>query len=495
MIFALAHSLLQHGNPYPMRRVISGSGSGSGPWLALVVTMAWTLGCGSTPPPVAKPADTPAQITTSETEPTETEPTETEPGPADAFLHSAGTGVTFEEAYDDAAARLANAVYGSPEAAALWAVPTVPLHDPDRDPMQQATAAGGRVRVDIGIGQERVEELLMTLLDQPWEPAVAAPLADVLRHAYRVHVDDFVCARRAALLAEACPQPPTRDELRAADGRVIEALAREVRLQPFYAGGVPVDAEQHPLRPIRAVAEYATANGTWVPLPALALRVTGVPDDALASALEATEGITDDTGMVSLEFVAGARWPGKMYMVVDMEQLLGPLARLPGASWPAIEVALRSRTPGMRRWSVVAMERVQGQAVHDGVFAASLSKAMRARGMGAMVALPAEIVHTLQAASPGELVGALPALADTFAGRIDALVVVDLDSEYASRMGSHRVWYEARGRAQVFDVWTGERLRSEEATVTASGVGDERADRAARTQLAEQLASQILPSS
>lgn len=487
MTRALATSFLQDVNPYHRTRDIF-------IWLCLLlaVTMGGTLGCGGGAPAVQKPGVTPAGGTTSTTSGTDGEPA------AGPFLHRAGTGASEEDAYADAVARLAEAVYGSAEAAAFWAVPEVPLHDPDRDPMQRATDAGG-VRVDIGLERERVEALLMAVLDQAWEPAVAAPLADVLRHAYRMHVDGFVCTRREELLAEPCPAPPTEDELREADARVVEALAREVRLQPFYAGGVPVDAAEQPLRPLRAVAEHTMADGTWVPLPALSVRVISAQDDGQDDgperALEATEGITDDMGMVTLGFVAGARWPGTMRMVADMEQLIGPLARLPGARWPAVEVSLRSRTPDMRRWSVVATERVQGQAVRDGVFAASLGKAMRARGAGAMMALPAEIARTLQAASPGERIGAMPALADTFAGRIDVLVVVELDSEYASRMGNHRVWYEARGRAEVLDVWTGKRLTSVEATVTASGVGDERADRAARAQLAEQLAGQLLPSS
>jgi len=53
------------------------------------------------------------------------------------------------------------------------------------------------------------------------------------------------------------------------------------------------------------------------------------------------------------------------------------------------------------------------------------------------------------------------------------------------------VWYEARGRAKVYDMWTGALLAAVEHTVTATGVGDERADREARAKLGQQFAGSL----
>jgi hypothetical protein len=78
-------------------------------------------------------------------------------------------------------------------------------------------------------------------------------------------------------------------------------------------------------------------------------------------------------------------------------------------------------------------------------------------------------------------------------------LVMDVDSEFASRMGAQRVWFEARGRATAFSAWTGRALGRVEAAVTESGVGEARADRAAREELGrvlvQRLFSELTPAS
>jgi hypothetical protein len=54
------------------------------------------------------------------------------------------------------------------------------------------------------------------------------------------------------------------------------------------------------------------------------------------------------------------------------------------------------------------------------------------------------------------------------------------------------MWYEARGRVEVFDAWTGRQLTTIEDTITAADVGNERANAAAQEQLAARLVNQIL---
>jgi hypothetical protein len=136
--------------------------------------------------------------------------------------------------------------------------------------------------------------------------------------------------------------------------------------------------------------------------------------------------------------------------------------------------------------------RVQGQAASPQHVTASLQQELGRLGAKAMVTLPNDVTQRLRSEAPAKLAASLPALADTWAGRVDVLVRVDLDSEFASPMGAHRMWYEARGRVEAYDVWTGRQLTTQQATVTAEGVGDDRADRAAQSRFAAQVAEQLV---
>jgi hypothetical protein len=116
---------------------------------------------------------------------------------------------------------------------------------------------------------------------------------------------------------------------------------------------------------------------------------------------------------------------------------------------------------------------------------------MQKHGAEPAVELVQDTVRAIQTARPGALPGLLGDMADAWAGRVDRVVVIEVDSEYASRMGSRRVWYEARARGQVYDVWTGKQVAAVSETVTESGVGDDRADRAARARLADKVAETL----
>ena len=126
------------------------------------------------------------------------------------------------------------------------------------------------------------------------------------------------------------------------------------------------------------------------------------------------------------------------------------------------------------------------------VFAGKLADILTARGAEKRLTIPADLARKLASASPEALAGNLPELADAWQGQVDVLIVADIDSDYASRAGTHRRWYEASGRVKTFDVWTGKELSTYEDTVTASGIGESRADRAARIRLADALAARLL---
>jgi hypothetical protein len=59
-------------------------------------------------------------------------------------------------------------------------------------------------------------------------------------------------------------------------------------------------------------------------------------------------------------------------------------------------------------------------------------------------------------------------------------------------MSDTRVWYDAQGKLSAYNAWTGAVVATIETSVTASGVGDRRAEAAAREQLATALAELYL---
>lgn len=439
--------------------------------LALLALMLPGLGCGGAPArPAAKPDIHAAAAAAGDLE--------AEAAPVLPFLHASATADSEDHAYGDALAQLEDMVYGP----AAWARELdLPLHDPAVDPVHRKQVAGGRIEVTVGVARERLAAFLAQLAEQPWQAAGPAPLAADIAHIYQLHRERLVCERRQALLDEACSLP-SEEEMAAP----MDVLARDVQIRPFYADGVPLDAAGEPLRPLSVVVERVTSSGRRVPLVGLPLRVETDEADALA----VTEAVSEDAGVARFAFAPGAVWSGELQVAVDWERLLGPLAG--AAVWPRVALPLTGRETGVTRWSLMATERAQGQATSDGVFGQSLDRIMREHGAMPMELLTPQVMGSLQVASTRARTEGLAALADALGGRVDVLVVAEIDSEYASRMSTHHVWYEARGRAEVFDVWTGQRLAVLEGTVTASGVGDERASRAARTELAQKLAAQLL---
>jgi hypothetical protein len=394
--------------------------------------------------------------------------------PSTTLVQASASASTKEEAHREAVARLEAKIYGSEVWASFLALSP---HDPARDPIR-STAAGGKIEVALGMERERVAEFFDQLAQTTWDRPAPELIAQTLQQIYPIYVQRLVCERRKALLGDECT-PPELDQAKAA----LKALSRTVALRQHYAGGVPLDAAGQPLRPITVVVEMATPTGVAIPLSGVPVKASTTTEDILQSA----QAESDAAGLASFALQPGAAWPDQVRVALDSPALFGPMA----ADWPGTEVFVKARKTSAHRWAVVSKERVQGRTAKESLVAASLGKSLRAAGAGNMVALPADAVARLSAAKPRQLGESLPGLADAWGGRVDVLVVVELDSDYASRMGAHRVWYEARGRADIYDVWTGKRLATVEASGTASDVGDERADRTARSMFAESLAAKL----
>ena len=433
----------------------------------------WGPGCGSNSPKGDTGPDKPVGDGTT---PDKNNGPDDNGAPAEKpAIQARGEGSSEADAYADALAGLESQLYGSD----AWAqVLDLEIHDRQGDPFE-ATSDAGLTRVTIGLGRERVAEILGALEDSPWSPSAPAPLAEVISKAATTHVAALACQRRQVLLKETCEAP----EVNEADD-ALQALAGTIRLRSYYTGGVPVTSDNRPLRPIVVVAEHRSGGSLWQPLPGLPVVLRpGNQPDALDAFSSPADGVTDQNGQVRFEFSDRASWPAGVQVEVDRGSLLGPLA----GTWSVKNVALAGREIAVGRWSLVATEKVQGKATNQRVFTTNAR-----RVLGRSTVLSNALADELASASPEALAGRLPAMADEQAGRIDVLFVADVDSDYAGRLSTSRVWYEARASVRVYNAWTGKLITTEEHSLKESGVGDSRADQAARTKLAEEMAGKLL---
>ncbi len=432
--------------------------------------------CGGTPQVVEPPKPVDPQLQSDRPDgPDPANGTATSRVPA--FIEASGEGATEAEAYDRAVAELEHTIYGDHG----WSFElNVNIHDHDADLVYREETRDGQLRVIVGLERDSLGTVLAEIGEQDLTTGLPASLAVAFAPAYQMHLDRYVCERRQALLSEDCVAPREQD---IADS--IADVARSIELSGLYLGGLPLDANSEPLRPVVIQAERVEPDGHRIPLSDVPL-IASQPDGR--DVLQSDEEVTGADGRVRFEFLARQPWPARgLVITLDRERLLGPLA----SYCPPVEFSLAARAIGLKRWSLIATERVQGQQVEDGVFRAALENSLQRGGADPRVVLAPDTAELLSHADPTELAQALPELAEVWRGRIDILVVADLDSEYASRMSTYRVRYEARGSAMVFNVWTGERLDTIETTVTASGVGEARADSAARAELAETIAAQM----
>jgi hypothetical protein len=444
-----------------------------------------------TPPPAAPSAGptTPAAPPPSVDDGTGTESTEL----AGALVEARGTGRGEAEAYAAATERLAEAVYGDPRWAAL--LPGT-IHDRAHDPYGVLPREGGGVEVRVGLSEDRVAGMLAILEQPPASlPTEGDPLTRELSELLVAARQELACLRRQALLDTACL--PGEDVGPPAAARVAE-LATRLVLTSDYPDGVPLNDRGIPLRPAQVNAQFVLPEeDRRVPAPELPLRIApaadgqtdGSADDPAAQAPGTLRtAVTSPEGRARVGPPPDRRWPGPLQVTVDADTLLGPLA----AYWPGpVGLVLRGRPVGMARWTAVITERVQGSPASEAVVGPVVVRGLQARGRPAPV--PPQTVEPLATvATVAELRERLDALVTSTEGRLDVVLVAEVDSEFARRAGAQRVWYEARGSLTAVHAWTGEALAEVDAAVTAQGLGEIRADRAARTQLAIALLTDLV---
>jgi len=455
--------------------------------LALVALSGTGCGGAATPTP-ASPADASPEA------PPATPPPATGDGLPDAFVEARAQGASEEEAYRIATRRLAEAVYGD----AAWAryLPGT-IHDRDHDPIRVDRTEGG-VAVRVGLSRQRVEGMLAVLETPPaTAPPSDVPLNRDLFELLRTARAELACARTEVLFDTPCAGGG--DDLRTTADRVAD-LATRILLEPVYPDGVPIGDEGMPLRPPAVRARYALEGDERSPAPDLPLSAAstddredendgGSPSESPDAPRGAQQAVTDAQGLARFPLSGDRRWRGPLRVTVDANALLGPLA----SHWPGeIGVLLRGREIGPERWVAVVRERVQGSPAAEPVVKPTLLRALQAQGLGPPLA-GEDIEGALDAtASVETLRGQLPTIVDQTRGRLDVVLVVEADSEFARRAGAQRVWYEARGGVTALSVWTGRELAAVDGAVTVQGLGEIRADRAARTQLALALAAELV---
>jgi hypothetical protein len=385
----------------------------------------------------------------------------------DVLVQATGRGPGENEAYAAAREALAAAVLGD----AAWAeVLGLEVHRRDVDPQRVSIVAGG-AEVALGLPRERVAMLLQALEQAEPEPAGPPVWREPLAAYLRAHSAAQACVQRRTLFAVECEPLPTAE----ADAALAE-LGEGLALVPAYPDGVPVDARGRALR-------EPTAFVLWraVPLAGLPLRVEA--EDPAALALD--QVVSNGHGEVKVALVEGATLP-PLRLVVDGTAMLGPKRD----AAPRAELRLEARAVGLGRWGLVVIR--SPSKVADDEAAKVIETRLLASSMGEPQRLAARDEQALRSTPADRRARKVAGLADAMSGRIDLLLLLSYDTRFASRMAGGRVWYEAEGTLEALDAWTGQVRARAQARVEADGVGDERADAAARRKLAEALAADVL---
>ena len=387
-----------------------------------------------------------------------------------SFLEATAVGGSDDEARGLAQLELARGLLGDP--AWLEIVP-LDLHDATRDPARVERLADGRVRATFGLSRARAAELLSAFAVGEVRVQGPAAWSETLQTCLLAHVASIACERRRSLFGSECEAVDASE----ADTALVELLST-LSLAPAHLGGVPLDAKG---RPLRAPGAYALWRG--IPTEGIPLVARWAGDEQA----EPMASRSDARGQATFAFDVERAWPGSLTIAVDTRALLGPLL---ADGLPEIRVSIDGRPAGLQRWGAVVVE--SGSPIAAGPVLDGLADRLGRHGLGRPVEIPGTHAQTL--ARGDKTPQQVMALGDALGGRIDVVFVVQVESRFANRMGGTRVWYEARGKLEVYEAWSGRLLTTTQTTSNGSGLGNERADEASRRALGEALAEQVLQS-
>lgn len=391
-------------------------------------------------------------------------------------LSASATAPTEEQAYALARHRLLAALLADPSVVATNPLNqrlSTAVHVQASDPLRITRVDGG-VQAAIELGRESLRSAfgrLDTVLAQAPEPTSANALAPAI-HALRLAgLRRAVCLRQRQLLASDARCEPVDTT---AESRRLELILAGVRLRPVYAAGIPM-TNQSWLRPLAVMAILDGAGGEQ-PLPELPLRVQASGGSPPFQVRTDASGIA--TQSIAKSTPAATTWT----VTLDLAEVLGPDAKLA----PSVSTILRGRPTGLAR-SALIHTHGKAPAVETG---RELVVALKGH-ITSPIELAEAVARQLSEAGIEKMKDVAPKVADHLRGDLDTILLLDAESEFASRMGTQRVWYEARGTLRVWDAWTGGLVTEVSASVTEAGLGEERAESAARESLGRELAGKL----
>jgi hypothetical protein len=332
------------------------------------------------------------------------------------------------------------------------------------------------VAVRLGLEEEAIEKALDRLEQAVFQveleeapPTLRQAIIDV-----RVaRLQAKICERKKELLEAAVCESLSAKPAEA----ILVQLLQGIELALPFEGGIPI-AEGKYLRPLVVVATMDQLGRSQVVsgLPLL-LSVNKLDEEAARLQL-----ITDEKGRISFD-LRKTSIDTPLALSIDTE-------RLP--AMPKLELKLSALEPQAR---AVGMERSLVIVRKSDAVAGKAALSKLERGLAHLRTRIPQIdgadLKTLSALSPHKWKDELPSLADAQEGKLDLVIFVEAESEFASRMGTHRVWFEARGKLTVVNAWNGRTLFQVDALTTESGVGETRAESAAREVLGTKLAEKL----
>lgn len=397
------------------------------------------------------------------------------PGPDAMAFSASATAPTEEQAYALARRRLLASLLADEALVATHPLSerlALAIHVPTSDPLRHVRGADG-IQTEIGLSRASLRSVfgrLDTALATTPEPS-EGPALDRAIHTLRV-----ATLRRASCLRQRqlVPDLPCEPVDLAPDRQRVEEMLAAVRLHPVYADGIPTKHRSW-LRSLAVRVSLAESEGER-PLPGIPLRIQSSDGSRPVVAR------TDPSGIAQQPIPKGTPISTTWTVSLDLDELLGPGAKVA----PPAPTTVRGRPIGLARSAVV--------------HAPGKPPALET-GRALVAALAGHITHPLVLAdvdarelaecSIEKLKETAPKAAERMAGALDTILLLDAESEFASRMGTERVWYEARGTLRVVDAWSGELVSEVSATVTEAGRGDERAECAARESLGRALAASL----
>jgi hypothetical protein len=351
------------------------------------------------------------------------------------------------------------------------------VHERATDAFEKQPAAAG-ISVRIGISSERLSSALERLecaLSEVELKQDSTQLRQAIFDLHVVQLKNTICVRRKQLLQdEDCQAPPTEP---AAD--VVRQLVGAIQLEPLYEGGIPVHAGVA-LRPLqlRAYTEEFAHPKALAELPLEVIFQKEQPG---------LHVLTDAQGRLKQSVPEEQPQEVSLTVRVDVTTLVaGDLSKL-----RAPEIHIPRRTIGLQRRATIHRDNQEATAVVSIALERELARQLAGQA-GDPVELSTTDRKKLQHLSPPLFKKNLPSFADRYGGKLDVVLFLHAQSEFASRMGTHRLWYEARGKLVAVNAWNGAVLAEVETATTASGVGERRAEQASREALAELLTTQLL---